>query len=132
MLLRGLTWLVLFQLLGTALNVLFLPMLPGPIIGMLRASGYGRGAIIRHYLAYGIVCGLLGAVLGALAGALLAGEVTKLYTQELSIPVSLAELHPTTPLLGLAFGLLTGVLAAWAPAASAARTSALASVKATG
>ena len=35
MLLRGLTWLVLFQLFGTALNVLLLPMLPGPIIGML-------------------------------------------------------------------------------------------------
>src|SRR5690606_26353337 len=35
MLLRGLTWLVLFQLLGTALNVLLLPMLPGPIIGLL-------------------------------------------------------------------------------------------------
>ena len=35
MLLRGLTWLVLFQLLGTALNALFLPLLPGPIIGML-------------------------------------------------------------------------------------------------
>ena len=35
MLLRGLTWLVLFQLLGTALNVLLLPMLPGPILGML-------------------------------------------------------------------------------------------------
>lgn len=35
MLLRGLTWLVLFQLLGTALNVMALPMLPGPIIGLL-------------------------------------------------------------------------------------------------
>ncbi|MDP2242652.1 CidA/LrgA family protein [Pseudomonas sp.] len=35
MLLRGLSWLVLCQLLGTGLNVLFLPMLPGPIIGML-------------------------------------------------------------------------------------------------
>ncbi|AYC34436.1 CidA/LrgA family protein [Pseudomonas cavernae] len=35
MLLRGLTWLVLCQLLGTAINVLFLPMLPGPIIGLL-------------------------------------------------------------------------------------------------
>lgn len=35
MLLRGLTWLVLFQLLGTALNALLLPMLPGPIIGLL-------------------------------------------------------------------------------------------------
>lgn len=35
MLLRGLTWLVLFQLLGTALNHLLLPVLPGPIIGLL-------------------------------------------------------------------------------------------------
>lgn len=35
MLLRGLSWLVLCQLLGTALNVLVLHMLPGPIIGMM-------------------------------------------------------------------------------------------------
>ncbi|WP_339490129.1 CidA/LrgA family protein [Pseudomonas sp. EL_65y_Pfl2_R95] len=35
MLLRGLSWLVLCQLLGTGLNVLFLPILPGPIIGMM-------------------------------------------------------------------------------------------------
>jgi holin-like protein len=35
MLLRGVFWLVLCQLFGTALNVLFLPMLPGSIIGML-------------------------------------------------------------------------------------------------
>jgi holin-like protein len=35
MLLRGLSWLVLCQLLGSALNALLLPMLPGPIIGML-------------------------------------------------------------------------------------------------
>ena len=35
MLLRGLTMLVLFQLLGTALNHLLLPVLPGPIIGLL-------------------------------------------------------------------------------------------------
>lgn len=35
MLLRGLTWLISFQLLGTALNVLVLPFLPGPIIGMV-------------------------------------------------------------------------------------------------
>lgn len=35
MLLYGLTWLVVFQLLGTALSVLLLPMLPGPILGLL-------------------------------------------------------------------------------------------------
>lgn len=40
MLLRGLSWLVLFQLLGTVLSVLFLPMLPGPIIGMLLLFAY--------------------------------------------------------------------------------------------
>lgn len=35
MLLRGLTWLVVFQLLGTAFNVLFVPIVPGPIIGLV-------------------------------------------------------------------------------------------------
>ena len=35
MLLYGLTWLVIFQLLGTALSVLWLPMLPGPIVGLV-------------------------------------------------------------------------------------------------
>ncbi len=35
MLLRGLSWLVLCQLLGTGLNALLLPMLPGPIIGLV-------------------------------------------------------------------------------------------------
>jgi holin-like protein len=35
MLLRGLTLLVMLQLIGTAINVLFLPMLPGQVIGML-------------------------------------------------------------------------------------------------
>ncbi|AMB85118.1 murein hydrolase transporter LrgA [Pseudomonas agarici] len=35
MLLRGLTWLVLFQLLGTAINHLCVAVLPGPIIGLL-------------------------------------------------------------------------------------------------
>lgn len=35
MLLRGLSWLVLCQLLGTGLNALCVPMLPGPIIGLL-------------------------------------------------------------------------------------------------
>lgn len=35
MLLRGLTWLIFFQLLGTGLNALGLSLLPGPIIGLL-------------------------------------------------------------------------------------------------
>lgn len=40
MLLRGLSWLLVFQLAGTALNVLFFPVLPGPIIGLVLLFGY--------------------------------------------------------------------------------------------
>jgi putative effector of murein hydrolase LrgA (UPF0299 family) len=40
MLLRGLTLLVLFQLLGTALNHLLLSIIPGPIIGLVLLLVY--------------------------------------------------------------------------------------------
>ncbi|MBB3102500.1 CidA/LrgA family protein [Azomonas macrocytogenes] len=40
MLLRGLSLLVLFQLLGTAISVLFIPLLPGPIVGILLLFGF--------------------------------------------------------------------------------------------
>lgn len=47
MLLRGLTQLVLFQLLGTALSVLLVPILPGPILGLLLLLIYllARGRV---------------------------------------------------------------------------------------
>ncbi|MGK9065149.1 CidA/LrgA family protein [Stutzerimonas chloritidismutans] len=35
MILKGLTWLVVLQLLGSAINISVLPALPGPIIGMV-------------------------------------------------------------------------------------------------
>ncbi|HAA39277.1 MAG TPA: CidA/LrgA family protein, partial [Pseudomonas sp.] len=34
------TWLVLFQLIGTVINHLLLPVLPGPIIGLLLMLGF--------------------------------------------------------------------------------------------
>ncbi|MBA1272485.1 CidA/LrgA family protein [Stutzerimonas azotifigens] len=40
MILKGLTWLVLLQLLGSVLNLLLLPALPGPIIGMALLFGW--------------------------------------------------------------------------------------------
>ena len=59
MLLRGLTWLVLFQLLGTAVNHLLVPVLPGPIIGLLLLLGF---LMVR---------GEVGAPLNEAAGSLL-------------------------------------------------------------
>jgi putative ABC transport system permease protein len=92
-----------------------------PIIGMLRAAGLARGAVLRHYLGFGLVAGLGGGLAGALAGALLAGQLTHVYTHELSIPIAVTRLSPWTPVAGIAFGLITGVLASAAPALGAAR-----------
>lgn len=92
------------------------------IIGMLRACGYSRRQVTRHYLAFGLAAGTLAGVLGAAGGLLLAGAVTSAYTTELSIPVSVTELRPLTPILGIAFAVLTGLLAAGLPARRAAST----------
>ncbi|SDS17492.1 CidA/LrgA family protein [Pseudomonas fuscovaginae UPB0736] len=59
MLLRGLTWLVLFQLLGTAINHLCVSVLPGPIIGLLLL------------LAFLLIRGEVGAPLNEAASSLL-------------------------------------------------------------
>jgi putative ABC transport system permease protein len=90
-------------------------------IGMLRAEGFSRGAMLRHYLGYGLVAGGLGGLLGAVVGLLLAGQVTEVYTAELSIPVTVTELRPTTLLAGIAFGVATGAIASGMPAWSASR-----------
>lgn len=57
--LKGLTTLVLLQLLGSVLNWAFLPLLPGPIIGMLLL------------LAWLMLQGGVGDAVGAAAGNLL-------------------------------------------------------------
>lgn len=91
-----------------------------PIIGMLRACGYSRRQLVGHYLSFGVGAGLAGSVLGALAGLGLARVWTGLYTDQLSIPLTVVEVRPLTILAGLAFGIGAGALAAAAPAAIAA------------
>ncbi len=92
-----------------------------PIVGMLRACGYSRREVVFHYLTFGVGVGVFGGVLGAAAGSALAGVVTQAYTTQLSIPITLTSVSPLTALIGIAFGLLTGSLAAALPAFAAAR-----------
>jgi len=92
-----------------------------PVVGMLRACGYSRRQLVAHYLTFGVVVGLVGGVLGAAAAIGLAGVITQAYTAELSIPITLTSISPLTAVLGVAFGLLTGAVAAALPAFSAAR-----------
>jgi putative ABC transport system permease protein len=91
------------------------------IIGMLRASGFRRRAVLRYYLWIGLIAGLGGAVPGVLAGIAAAGAVTHLYTKAIGLPLTVVSARAFTVAAGLAFGLVTGALAALAPAVSAAR-----------
>jgi putative ABC transport system permease protein len=92
-----------------------------PTIGVLRAAGFSQAQILRHYLTFGLITGGLGAGIGALVGVLLAGAVTSAYTAELSIPLTVTELRPVTIVVGIAFGLITGLVAAGLPARAASR-----------
>lgn len=91
------------------------------IIGMLRAQGATPRDVTRHYLGYGLVAGVGGAVPGVLLGMWLARALTNLYVGFLELPFTAVALHPATPVIGIAFGVVTGVLAAWGPARAAAR-----------
>lgn len=91
------------------------------IIGMLRASGFRRRAVLRYYLWTGLIAGLAGAVPGVVVGVVAAGAVTRVYTKSIGVPLTLVSARASTVAAGLAFSLVTGALAALAPAVSAAR-----------
>lgn len=88
-------------------------------IGTLSANGLSRRQVMRHYLSFGLITGLVGALIGLVLGVPLGGATTSAYTGALSIPDTVVQFYPVTLLVGLAFGLIMGVLAALAPARAA-------------
>jgi putative ABC transport system permease protein len=92
-----------------------------PHIGVMVANGFTRGQVLRHYLGYGLVPGLIGSIPGALAGVLLARAITHLYTSMLSIPITVIGFYPLTLVGAILFGVVASLLAALAPALVASR-----------
>lgn len=93
------------------------------IIGMLLASGMRKGAVLRHYLGYGVAAGAIGAVLGVILGMAFARALSRFYVGFIDLPRAVIELRPATLLTGLAYGVGLGAVAAAAPALLASRTS---------
>ena len=86
-------------------------------IGMLRALGYSRGSMLRHYLAFALILGLSGSVLGYLMGYALSYPVTDLFSQ--SVNLSDVPVRPQFELLAIGVGLslaftaVAGIVPAW-------------------
>lgn len=91
------------------------------IIGTLRANGLTRGAVVRHYLSYGVWLGGISGALGVAIGMPLGWLSTEAYTAELGIPDTIRGFYWSTVAVGLAFGLVTGFVSAWVPARNASR-----------
>ncbi|MDJ0924993.1 MAG: ABC transporter permease [Acidimicrobiia bacterium] len=92
-----------------------------PHIGTFLANGFTRRQVLRHYLGYGMLPGLVGSIPGALVGVLLARTITRLYTSILSIPLTVVDFYPATLIGAIAFGVIASLLAALAPALVASR-----------
>lgn len=55
-------------------------------IGTMKAFGYGKWAILFHYLSYGLLIGVLGGILGGLLGTILSIYLTEYYQSYFSLP----------------------------------------------
>jgi len=86
-------------------------------IGIMRAIGYSRLAVLRHYLGFGLIVGIIGSVLGAILGNFIANGYTSLYVDQLNLPYTVTTTHwdiiITGIIIGTAVPLLAGLLPAW-------------------
>ena len=89
-------------------------------IGLLCAVGYGQWQVMRHYLGYTLLVGVLGCMLGTAFGYGLAALVTSTYTDVANIPFMVMDVHWPVLVIGVGLGLGTCVLAGLFPAWRAA------------
>ncbi|MBX7135582.1 MAG: FtsX-like permease family protein [Fimbriimonadaceae bacterium] len=92
------------------------------IIGLLRAMGFGRGQVVRHYMAAGLAVGVLSSAIGTILGWFLGVWATGAYVSYglLAIPYVVYEPESVTMALGFGLGVAVCLVASAAPARSAA------------
>lgn len=90
-------------------------------IGLAKALGYSDGAILGHYLSFGVIIAIAGSVLGSLLGLLGARGMTATYVSMLGIPFLESRTYPDVIAVGAGLALLTCAAAAIVPAWTSAR-----------
>ncbi len=99
-------------------------------IGLLRAIGAGRKQINRSVLVEAVLLGLIGSVAGVAAGVGLAvGLMELMSTMGMELSTRDLTVAWTTPVVGLALGVLVTVLAAYVPARRAGKVSPMAALR---
>lgn len=92
-----------------------------PFIGVMRAMGYRRAQILRHYLSFALIIGVLGAVFGVFFGYLLSYFITSVYASTIGIPLVKIDIYWSVLGQGAFLALLFCLFAGLVPAAKSAR-----------
>jgi putative ABC transport system permease protein len=90
-------------------------------IGVLKALGYGRGAVMRYYLAYGAMIALVGSLLGFALSYPLGRAFAQAYATEFMLPFVVTQFHLEAAAEAIVITLLVALLAAFFPARASAR-----------
>ncbi|MFQ5473508.1 MAG: ABC transporter permease, partial [Dehalococcoidia bacterium] len=85
-------------------------------IGVMRAMGYSRGQVMRHYLGYGIIIGAIASAGGVALGYLIATLLTSAYASFLTVPFISTQANPGVLAIGFLAGLFASLVAAAIPA----------------
>ena len=91
------------------------------IIGLMRAEGFSRFQILRHYLTFPILIAFIGNGLGILWGTFAAGGFTGLYIGTLDLPFTVVVSQTWVLVAAFVIGLVACVIAGIQPALAAAR-----------
>ena len=91
-----------------------------PQIGVLRATGFTREAVLRHYVGIALVPAVVGGVLGVGLGYFFTWLVTGMYVSLINVPYMFLDPRPDLAVIGLVIALAAGLLGAFAPARAAA------------
>ncbi len=90
-------------------------------IAVLKAFGYGDGAIALHYLSLVLAVVVLGSVAGVLVGAWLADGLATIYQEFFRFPFLRMSVRPAVALIATAIALVAAALGAWSAVAAAFR-----------
>ena len=90
------------------------------IIGLMRAEGFSRIRILRHYLTFPVLIALIGNGLGILWGTFAAGGFTSLYIGTLDLPFTVIVSQTWVLVVAFVIGLAACVIAGIQPALAAA------------
>lgn len=86
------------------------------IIGLLRALGFTKGQVVRHYLNSAFTIGVIASLGGTALGLWLASVFTDWYLSFVSAPISVNVLQWDAMAFGLAIGCLVCLIAGYRPA----------------